>query len=238
MRHTTRLSSAGLRSAAGEIGLLGQSMLSVLIPRLCVACDRALGPCERWLCLRCSIDLACTTHLRSRLVGIGEGRSIAVRYVLPYTPSVSRMVSEMKYGDKPGLAGPLARLLIIALEDDKGNDTVVVPVPMHHAKKRERGYNQSELLAGTVAAEKGWSYRPRLLTKTRNTVSQVSQEGPARLRNVIGTVRLGRHWEPDGKGILLVDDVVTTGSTLRECARVLIEIGCEDISACVVASSY
>ena len=238
MRRSTQLSPVCLRRAGGEIALLARSMLSVVIPRLCVACGRPLAASERWVCLRCSVDIASLAHLRSRLIGIGSGRSLLVRYVLPYVPSVSRMVSEMKYGDKPGLAGPLAHLLSIALEDGRDNDTVVVPVPMHHAKKRERGYNQSELLAREVATYKGWRHRPGLLTKTRNTASQVSQEGPARLRNVVGTVRPKGSWEAEGERILLIDDVVTTGSTLRECARALIELGCEDISACVVASSY
>jgi ComF family protein len=202
----------------------------------------------------------------SRKVPLGEGLSLKVRYALKYSSVVSRIIGELKYGDKPGVAGLLGRYLDLALagpDAASGNPGVacpgsdaglpihdvarpspaVVSVPMRSAKKRERGYNQSELLARCLAKRRGLELRVGLLSKQRSTVSQTTLEYEARTQNVRGAFGLSRR---TGLGssrsspvdsVLLVDDVVTTGATLRECALVLLESGVKEISACAVASS-
>jgi ComF family protein len=158
-----------------------------------------------------------------------------VLFAARYRRPVSDLVQEMKYGDKPGIAADLAALLHAVLPPELERQAVVVPVPAHAAKRRERGYNQSELMARELARLKGLPFR-RLLVKPRSTRSQTGLERDRRLINPRDCYR------PSGKAvagsrILLVDDVVTTGATLRECALTLLQAGAKEVRACVVASA-
>jgi ComF family protein len=156
---------------------------------------------------------------------------------LEYTPLVSKLVTELKYGDKPGLAGLLAPLMNSALPGPVAEGTAVVPVPVHPSRKRERGYNQSKLLAERIARLRGLPLECGVLLKTKNTVSQTGLERNRRMDNVAGSFGLRRPDRLSGLRVLLVDDVVTTGSTLKECACALLESGAMEVSACVAASS-
>jgi ComF family protein len=159
-----------------------------------------------------------------------------VWYSFGYTPSVSALVEELKYGDKPGLAEILIPHMAAALMVRPGRRTRVVPVPVHASKRRERGYNQSGLLAKGLARLLGLRLGD-VLVKTRATVSQTGLDREVRLLNVTGSIGVKRAEAIPFRRALLVDDVVTTGSTLRECARALEAVGFKEISACAVASS-
>jgi competence protein ComFC len=219
-----RLLDKSKRVALG-IGSLGRGMLSSLVPPLCLGCGRRLSQSEKWLCTTCRIDLMGSARPRSRLIPLDRGRSLSVRYAVEYTPVVSSVITQMKYFDKPGIAAHLARLLIFAAGDLLSDRTALVPIPMHPSRKRERGYNQSEVLCREV------------LVKRRNTPRQAGLEKHRRIRNIIDSFEVRVHLVPESKMLLLVDDVVTTGSTLRECAEELLNHGIEGISACVVCSS-
>lgn len=225
------------RGAVGQAGLLARDVLALLVPPLCVACERKLGSDERWLCRSCRIALACEARPMRRDIEIQDGRTLEVRYCLRYTPRVSRIIAEMKYGDKPGLAPVLAPFLAFALGERTLPGTVVVPVPVHASKRRERGYNQSLLLAESLAGVIDLDVRDMLL-KTRITVSQTTLEKDRRVTNVVGSLRPRETGSTLPGRVLLVDDVVTTGSTLGECARALFGAGVKEISACTVAASY
>jgi len=108
----------------------------------------------------------------------------------------------------------------------------VVPVPLHRARRRERGFNQSELLALAVAGAIG---RPVLrdLVRVRNTKSQTVLDGRRRKENVAGAFTVRGAQSP--QVVLLVDDVLTTGATIRECALALTETGAKRIFGAVVA---
>jgi len=113
----------------------------------------------------------------------------------------------------------------------------VVPVPLHPRRKRERGYNQALVLAAEVAGFKGLDLLDKCLVKIRNAPPQASLEARARRENVRGAYRTAREKNLRGKIILLVDDVYTTGATLRECARVLKKAGAKEIRAITVAQA-
>jgi ComF family protein len=224
------------RRAAAAVGRAAQSLISVLLPPLCVGCDNRLGPQEESLCGSCRIALASGAWCRRRTLAIGDGKDLEVRYGLHYTSRLSKIVTRMKYGDMPGLARLLVPFMALGVRDiDPG--CVVVPVPMHASKKRERGFNQSEIMGRALADLKGLRFEAGILVKSENTASQVSLEKERRLDNVEGTFRLRTGNRPVPESILIVDDVVTTGSTLRECARAILAGGVQEVSACVVASS-
>jgi len=234
---------------------LGRTMISLLLPPLCLGCDAVIGSEERWLCGDCRLRVSESVRPRMRTIGLGfsaaqlgacEGEAGASRlridklrviYALDYSSTVSRLITELKYGDKPGLAGVLAPLMNSALAGPIADDTLVIPVPVHASRRRERGYNQSELLAGRIALMRGLSLERGILVKSRNTGSQTGLEREQRMVNVAGSFGVRRPGRLSGRSVLLVDDVVTTGSTLRECARAVLESGAMEVSACAAASS-
>jgi len=142
----------------------------------------------------------------------------------------------MKYGGKPGLADYLARVVWRCIRARLAPGAVLVPVPLHPAKRRERGYNQSEILSRAIARLSRSEVSPRALVRARNTPPQAALDRRRRLTNVAGSLKVRTISGLEGRSVVLVDDVVTTGSTLRECARVLLDQGLEDLEACAIAS--
>ncbi len=113
----------------------------------------------------------------------------------------------------------------------------VVPVPMHPEKKRRRGFNQAEVLALRLARQKELPLYKKGLIKIRDIPPQTTLEAGGREKNVEGAFQAGKGIPLEGKILLLVDDVYTTGSTLRECGRVLMRAGAEEVRALTVAQA-
>jgi ComF family protein len=118
-----------------------------------------------------------------------------------------------------------------------GQFDMLVPVPLHPVKLRERGYNQSLVIASGAAAQAGRPVCPEVLERTRYTASQTRLSPAGRAQNVAGAFRVppASRSRLGGKRVLLVDDVLTTGSTLRECALALREAGVSGVQAAAVA---
>ena len=117
-----------------------------------------------------------------------------------------------------------------------GADTVI-PVPLHWLRYWKRGYNQSEVLARGLAARLQLPCRTGWLRRIRNTPKQTAQTPAARRENVRGAFRTGRSADLSGRTILLVDDVLTTGSTCSEAARALRDAGAKNVMVAVLAHS-
>ena len=223
--------------AARRLAAFGKSLWAVFVPQLCVGCETTVGPLDGWLCRDCTAAVSSNARPRSRTVALAGGRTLGISYALDYNPVVSRVVTQMKYADKPGLAALLAPFMDFALAGPVCEGTAVMPVPIHASKRRERGYNQSELLANLLAPMRGLKVDADCLLKMKNTVSQTRLERQSRIRNVTGSFGIRRSHGPVSARALLIDDVVTTGSTLRECAEAVLAAGAREVSACVVASS-
>jgi ComF family protein len=136
-----------------------------------------------------------------------------------YAPPLSDAIRRFKFENHPELALPLARLLLpelagLALE----RDDVWIPVPLHRARLAERGFNQSALLARALANDTGTRFAPRVLERRRKTEQQARLERAARVDNTVGAFALRRRFA--GGRVVLVDDVVTTGATVRACFEV------------------
>lgn len=153
-----------------------------------------------------------------------------------YRGSLERVLHAFKFKRHDFFAAPLAKLLegVIRERGDLDFDAVV-PVPMHRAKLRRRGYNQAELLARALARRIGIRCEPALLTKRHDRGAQSSLARNARAANVhdafLASPRVA------SRRILLVDDVITTGETIRACARELVRAGATRIAAAVVAKT-
>lgn len=137
-------------------------------------------------------------------------------------------VKAFKYAGATDLCDLLSQRLIATLSQQGWEFDAVLPVPLHADRLLERGYNQSALLAERLAQTHGFRYEPALLGRIRNTSQQARLSGRERLQNVAGAFAA----DPavTGLSVLLIDDVVTTGATLSECAAAL--------RACKAASVY
>jgi ComF family protein len=133
-----------------------------------------------------------------------------------------------KYRPARSLGRPLAAWMTAQVRMISGLDQVM-PVPLHRRRLRQRGFNQALLLANGVADVFGLRLVYDNLHRVRNTRPQVELSGEERARNVRNAFRLDRPAEVEGKRILLVDDVFTSGATMNECARVLKEEGAENV---------
>lgn len=164
---------------------------------------------------------------------------LAARAVFEFHGPLREAIHRLKYRQKSALAPRLAPFLAQALQDDPVlclfQPDCLVPVPLHRARLRKRGFNQSSLLSAELCALSGVPTR-ELLLRTRNTAPQVGLKGEARARNVHGAFAMRQaKIQLSGERVLLVDDVFTTGSTLHEAARVLLQAGASEVCALTLA---
>lgn len=141
----------------------------------------------------------------------------------------------LKYRSRRRLVPFLASLLDDALVHRPLTVDLVLPVPMGAARLRERGFNQSELLALAVADSQGLPCESTLLIRSRETEQQTRLAAPDRRRNVAGAFAAPEPGNIAQKRVLLVDDVCTTGATLEACASTLLEAGAAGVWAVVAA---
>jgi ComF family protein len=149
-----------------------------------------------------------------------------------YEGPLRQLIQLFKYSKIPTLARPLSDLLVTALPRDERFDAIA-PTPMHWLKRWRRGFNQSELLARDLSRRTGLPML-RALRRVKSAPAQAGLSGAARRRNVSAAFR-AREGSVQGKRILLVDDVMTTGSTAAACAAALKRAGASRVSLLTVA---
>jgi ComF family protein len=150
-----------------------------------------------------------------------------------YEGPLKKLIHLLKYGKVEILAAPLSRFLLRALPRDLNFDHVIA-MPMHWRKRWERGFNQADLL-GTPVAERFGLRLSGNLCRNRYTKSQAGLDEQQRRKNLKGSFSVRRPDQIKGKKILLIDDVFTTGATLRAAARTLKEAGAAHVSVLTLA---
>jgi len=152
---------------------------------------------------------------------------------------VQKLIHEMKYNNKRSIGKILGEILGSSIRDEHDFITAdaLLPVPLHKIRKRERGYNQSELIALGVSKVIGVKVIDDLLVRVRNTQTQTKLNLHERKENVKDAFKVKSKYKDFvvGKKFIVVDDVITTGSTVIECAKVLKQNGAEKIYALSVA---
>lgn len=202
--------------------------LDLLLPPRCGGCG-ALGA---WFCERCAGALSPPPEAPGRRVH-SLHRVVAVAQL---EGGVERAVHALKYRGRRPLAIPLGDLLALRLGLDGLSAQIVVAVPLHPSRERQRGYNQAELLAARVRERMNMPAPPGRLVRVRATPAQVGQDAVRRRLNLAGAVE----WrgEPGRRRpVILVDDVVTTGATLDACAAALRTAGFGRVTGLTLAST-
>ncbi|MCR4397641.1 MAG: ComF family protein [Firmicutes bacterium] len=152
----------------------------------------------------------------------------------PYSGALKRAIWKLKYEKRRDLATPLGLLMAGSVEG-LGTVDALVPVPLHPRKEAERGFNQSLLLARAVAEEARLGVLAGKLTRVRETLPQNKLNPGRRRQNVEGAFAVAERRVFAGRRILLVDDVLTTGSTAMECSKAIMADGAENVDVLVCA---
>jgi ComF family protein len=152
-----------------------------------------------------------------------------------YDDSSRQLVLALKHGDRLHLAPTLAQWMRRAGAELLAGADLLVPVPLHWTRLFARRYNQAAVLALAMAKSAGLAVSADCLIRHRRTPSQGRKNALARRRNVAGAFALRRAGEVRGKNILLIDDVLTTGATVEECARVLKRAGAARVDVLALA---
>jgi ComF family protein len=140
----------------------------------------------------------------------------------------------LKYKNDIGLCEPLGQHLVQLLQEQAWPVDCIIPVPLNSHRRRERGYNQSALLAFFLTLQTGLPSIPSALQRIRNTRSQVGLTAEERHQNLDGAFS-ARADRISGRTVLLLDDVMTTGATLRNAARALLMAGASQVYALTLA---
>jgi ComF family protein len=208
--------------------------LDLALPARCAGCGREGDA----ICPDCLPDLdARLEQAPGVLIGLPADLPaplVQLEWCAPYTGTVRRALHELKYAGEQRLAAPLGGAIARRWARAGAGGDLIVPVPVHRDRLRHRGYDQALLLASVAARDLRLPLAP-LLERARATTAQFDLDRSARATNVEDAFRLRSRRVLDGRWIVLVDDVVTTGATLAACAVPLIAAGALAVSAITVA---
>lgn len=220
----------------------GKALFDNLLPKRCLLCGgdgsrHALcPPCLRdmpWLgsaCPACALPLP-EADIPCEACQQQPPPWCQITAVFAHEFPADRLVAALKYHGRLALADCLGGLLADALPPLEA--PLLVPIPVHTRRLRTRGYNQAALLASKIARRQGWPLAPPHLARCQDTAMQKGLDRAARQANLQqALIWQGPHL--DGRGILLVDDVLTTGATLAAASQVLREVGAGRIDVAVV----
>ena len=211
---------------------------SVKAGYICEDCWKSVDYIRLPYCLRCGhpagdgFSEKCEECKSIRPIYFSKSRGIA-----QYSGVIRKTIHFWKYEYKQDLTNPLQYLMAkyIQITNDIPEADLIIPVPLHPVRLREREFNQAELLGEPIANLLKVPMMPDILKRTRYTRPQMELSAEERWKNVEGLFTSSNMNFLKGKKILLVDDVMTTGATVNECSRVLMEAGAKEVQVLVLA---
>jgi ComF family protein len=241
------------RRAGNGLRWLGLAALDQLYPPVCAGCGAPLSRGDG-LCAGCFVGLRPISAPLCPVLGLpfdgdqGPGALSAeaiadpppfnrARAAVAYGEIVGTLVSRLKYGDRPELATFCGRLMAAAGVEFWQTRPVLLPVPLHNSRLRFRRYNQSLLLAHAIGKIAGVAVDPHLVQRHKRTRQQVGLSGDGRLRNVQGAFQPHPRFleRLAGRPVVLIDDVYTTGATVKAVTRTLKKAGAESVDVLTFA---
>lgn len=224
------------------------SLIDFLFPRYCTVCGKKLGWDEDEMCLFCNMDLRRTYHWLSdsdnRMEQLYWGKvhiekAMGYFYFRPST-SNSSLIYEFKYNHRPDLAEKLGRMMALEIAGSGFFDDIdcLVPVPLSIGRKKERGYNQSEMIARGLHKVTGIPVLSHVIVRKDFGESQTHLTREEREKNVENAFSLVCGEDIRGKHVLLLDDVITTGATTTYCAKELLQAEGVRVSVLCLGFAY
>jgi ComF family protein len=225
---------------------LWEDLISLLLPRLCHACGDHLLRNENLICTQCYISIPRTNyHLTADnpVEQLFWGRclisSAAAFSFYTRGSRIRKLIHKLKYDGLKEIGFELGKIYGLNLKNSGFTDDMdlIIPVPLHKSRQRSRGFNQSEYIARGIAEVTGLPVEINILDRIRSSDTQTKRSRFERWMNVEGIFKVADSEKIDGKHILLVDDVITTGSTLDACASELLKTENVKVSIAALAVS-
>ena len=213
------------------------------LPRYCTGCGKKLAHDEKLVCPGC---LNTILKADTKLIETEYNRNFkydriiedfSSLYIFEKEKTFQDVIHSIKY-NKKFLAGVLLGRLLAESLGDKINTwkiDLIIPVPLHHLKKAERGYNQSEYIAKGISKSSGIRMQKNVIKRERYTQSQTTMSRKEREQNIARAFKVKHKKAITGKNILLVDDIITTGATVKECGKIIKDNGAKLVYACSTA---
>lgn len=228
----------------GDFFSLLQPITDFIFPPTCVHCRTVLEEDDRHLCRSCwkaipllSAETGLYQETRARLLSAGGVDELVSVYVFEKDGPFQAIAHALKYEGFQSAGRMVGGALGEQMIEWGVRADVILPVPLHRAKHRERGFNQAESIARGIADRTRWPVVTDVLVRTRSTKTQTKLDAAERRKNVEGAFAV-----PEGKSeglqnrtCIVVDDVITTGATILACARVLRSSGASSIIAASAA---
>ena len=208
-----------------------------LAPILCDHCHLRL-PVIRSACPVCALPLAAGNRLACGDCLKNTPPFTRTTVAFHYEPPISDFIGQLKFNGRRQLLPLLSDYLLTRIKVDYANDNLpqqLIAVPLHKTKMRQRGFNQAQLLCRRLAKSLSISQYREIATRQRNTVTQVSLDAVARQRNLKGAFRING---TVASHVAIIDDVMTTGTTVTELARELVAAGAQRIDIWCVARAF
>ncbi len=208
------------------------AFMDLIFPPRCVLCGAVIRSADK-VCQACAQEIE-HIHAKKCIYVPGAGQTILCTVPYVYDGKVRESIIRFKFYGQTGSADFFGGQIAGELLENASEFDFITAVPISVPRRRLRGYNQSELIARAASKRLGLPYRESLV-KTTDNKEQHKLSEKERRKNVCGAYRLVSKDEIYGKHILLVDDIVTTGATLCECAEVLFQGGAKSVSCAAIA---
>lgn len=222
-----------------------RDFVDLLFPRCCEACQQTLVGDEALICTECRVtlprvasDSVLKASLQSKFIGYQEVNGVLAYLLFTKKGKVQNLLHALKYRGQQEVGVLLGKMMAQDTPSETFAATdLIVSVPLHSKRRRERGYNQSDAFAEGLSVISGVPWSGDLLVRTRYTKSQTGKTRIERRNNVKGIFEVSDIRQIHGKNVILVDDVLTTGATLESCLEALIAAGCRSIHIMTIAAA-
>ena len=221
-----------------------KAFINLLYPSICYACGNHLYEGEEHICIDCRMTLPYTFDEKEKYnqtYKVFKGRirlhSASSLFYFKKKSKVQHLLHYLKYSGIEDLGIELGKIHgdMIAESELFSDINLIIPVPLHPSKEKKRGYNQANLLASGYAEAMGIELNNLALVRISDTSTQTKKSRYQRYENMTGVFACVDFEAVKNKNILLIDDVITTGSTLEACAQELLDAGCARVSIASVA---
>ena len=222
---------------------LWESILETIYPSFCQACKRKNAFSDLHLCLQCYMQLVLTDHMQNaenRFMLRMEGRipvaNAAAMFLYSNSPVCKSILKAIKYRNRPKIAYHIGVLLgEKMIKSPFFNVDIIIPVPLHYKKLKSRTYNQSQYFGMGLSHSLKIPCEQSAIKRIKHTASMTTLDREDRFENIIHAFKVREKEKIQGKRVLLVDDVVTTGATLEACGKCIVDSNVRSLSLACIA---